>query len=166
MYEFEGEKMEKITYQRIITLKSGGRIVIENVPALRDEQGEISVDAATARQMTGFLQTNKQDIPAGESLVVDFEALLPVPAPAGSSVSLAIAAAIAESGLTKAEVATQLGISPSLVTRWSNRYYDRHEVHTLRRLAAVLGVPLIQFFWAETTVPTMESLQKPKTVSL
>jgi predicted XRE-type DNA-binding protein len=57
-------------------------------------------------------------------------------------ISLEIARAIGESGLTHAEVAQRLGVSRPLVSRWTHPRYTGHTVETLERLAYALGKKL------------------------
>ena len=58
-------------------------------------------------------------------------------------ISEMVARAIAQSGLSKAEVARRLGVPCTLVTRWTHPRYAGHTVDTLERIARALGGTLV-----------------------
>jgi transcriptional regulator with XRE-family HTH domain len=54
-------------------------------------------------------------------------------------ISLVIARAIEQSGLSKAEVSRRMGVPRALLTRWTHPRYMGHTVDTLERIATALG---------------------------
>lgn len=67
-----------------------------------------------------------------------FEVVMQGPAPM-NSVSLLIERAIAEAGLSEAEVARRAGTSRAAMTRVTDPFYWGHSLATLNKIAAALG---------------------------
>ena len=126
---------------RAVAVQWRARMVADEVEVLRQRMARAVSRFLVQHVLAGTrapapLARDELDVAAlgGEAAEVVFAVAAPV-----SGASVAIARALAEEGVSRAELARRLEVAPSVVGRLVSPFYFGHSLPSLRRVAQVLG---------------------------